>query len=303
MPLSIAALIYIIIASFSGLTRAEANAVYWDRESAVATVPKWGGAVESCYSGSTSRAYRDATVATINAYRRLCGLGEIAADDGLELGCQEAALIMLARRVQTGQWDLTHQPPADWPCWTPLGATGAARSNIAANPGPVAVEQYMDSHPHRGWILFRRALTFGVGSCWLPTDVGGANAIDVFGLVLKDYARDFVAFPPPGFFPRPMMRADWSFALEDADFSVAAASVNVSNAAVGVVQLGPFFYGDPYFAFRPSVILTNPGPDVRVDVTIRRVRVAGVEKDFSYSFTAFWPAEPPNAAREWRGYE
>lgn len=298
----IAALL-ILLSAWPGLSRQESQSVYWEREAALELLPHWNGTLSGCSAATTSAAYRDATLNLVNAYRRLCGVAEAAADPALDAGCQEAALLMLARREQMGYWDLSHVPPSDWPCWTSAGALSAARSNLAANPGPVAVEQFIDSHAHRGWVLNARTQTFGIGSCWL-LEYGGANALDVFGQAASGpWPVEFVAFPPPGFMPRPLIRQEWTFAVEGADFTGATASVQAAGLPVAATVTGPFFYGAAYIVIQPQIVLSGQGPDVQIDVSVQNVVVGGSPTNFAYSFTAFGPDPPPSAAEHWAGYE
>lgn len=294
-----------LAAAAGGSTRDAAESAWWALEDALSVPPAWVGSVEDCDAGAMPRAYRDATLEAVNYFRASVGVEPVALDPALEGGCQRAALIMLARRAETGRWDLRHDPPPDWPCWTASGAWSAARSNIAANPGAAAVWQYcVGSHAHRRWVIWPPLATMGAGSVW-RAGLGGANALNVFGAV--DYARGVrgraVAFPPPGWFPRPAFPSDWSCSMEGADFSAATASVSINGFPVSVGRVATGQFGDPAIVFTPGAILSGAGPDAVARVTINGARIDGATIKIEYEINAFWPGARPNAAENWEDYE
>ncbi|MBS0657611.1 MAG: hypothetical protein JSR82_05100, partial [Verrucomicrobia bacterium] len=104
---------------------------------------EWTGSISPVNPGTTSLAYRKATLQRINWYRRMAGnLPNIVFDPQLNAKCQAGALMVSAANM------FTPFPPAviptTWPGYTPEGAVGAQNSNLALNiNGPEAIDGYI----------------------------------------------------------------------------------------------------------------------------------------------------------------
>ncbi len=87
----------------------------------------WTGSVAGCNPGTVSAEFREATRTRINYFRAMAGVtSDIPFTDANNTMAQATALTMSAQRA------LDHFPPANWACWTRLGADGAAVSNPRA---------------------------------------------------------------------------------------------------------------------------------------------------------------------------
>ncbi len=255
------------------------------------------GSVSACQAGTTSAAWKDAVVRTLNSFRVMAGLpGTVKVNLSNAAMNQEAALMMDANS------SLSHTPPTSWACYSANGATAAGKSNLAlGNNGPSAVHAYMadtgtPSLGHRRWLMLPQLGEIGTG------DTPRANAMWVFGgnvAVPPGATANGVAWPPRGFVPWTNRVATpthpWSFSLAGADFS--AASVTVTNdkgqlltlTNVGQLANG---YGDNTIGWRiptDSSLWSRAPADTRFNVQLSNVKVGGQAKSFEYSVTFFTP--------------
>ena len=229
----------------------------WDRATVVAEYeaefkrvepdPEFTGDLDECVAGTTSQAYRDSELQRVNWFRRMAGL-ELAAENATySADAQHAALMMAA------EGRLTHRPGPTWECYSAQGAYGARSSNLAfTRTGIEAITAYMrddgistTSVGHRRWVLSPYVQEIGMGDAFNSPDSPNrtqyhtANALFVIGALesagrIRE-ARDFVAWPPPGYAPAYTTWKRWSFNLYgSADFS--AAEVNLTSDT-GVVPI------------------------------------------------------------------
>jgi hypothetical protein len=168
---------------------------------------------------------------------------DVILDSGWNAKCQAAALMMSA------QGQLSHYPDASWACYSEDGKDAAGHSNLAGCAGPEAIEAYMhdwgDSNyfvGHRRWILYPPQKVMGTGS--VPaTSVNGtyhfaANALWVVGgFGTRPAAPEWVAWPPDGYVPYPVVYPRWSFSYPGADFSRASVAMSQSGSPVPLVTL------------------------------------------------------------------
>ncbi|NNF64601.1 MAG: hypothetical protein HKN07_10120, partial [Acidimicrobiia bacterium] len=130
----------------------------------------WTGSVATCTAGTTSQAYEDATLETLNYFRAMAGLPAVTFDNTFDAKAQEAALMMKARGTFEGVDP--HNPDPSWDCYSADGAEAAGSSNLfLGSAGPAAIYGYVwdfgtgnESVGHRRWILDPEALTMGTGS-------------------------------------------------------------------------------------------------------------------------------------------
>src|SRR6185312_8522029 len=120
---------------------------------------------------------------------------------------------------------------------TSAGASAAANSNLALGSfGPDSITGYINDFGannteagHRRWLLYPQTQTMGTGD--IPAGNGFTNANATWVLdgnygTARPATRDgFVAWPPPGYVPYPVVFARWSFAYPNADFSTATVAV------------------------------------------------------------------------------
>lgn len=263
----------------------------------------WNGDVNAGLAGDTTVAFKEATTKRINYYRALAGVpADIEHDAKYAAQAQKAALIMAAN----GQ--LSHTPPKTWKHWSEEGAQGASKSNLAlADVGPGAVDSYMLDPGgnnlkvgHRKWVLTPSTRNMGTGDIEAQAGAKAANALYVVDAASGAFTtRDpWVAWPPRGYVPYQVIFSRWSFAVESADFSSAVVTVLRDGAPLSVtVQSRNEGPGFPAISFVPSGFsaegwgtLPRPSKDVRFDVRIDGVTVAGKAKSFAYTTFAFDPA-------------
>ena len=137
--------------------------------------------------------------------------------------CQNAALMLIRNyNPTTGAAPaLTHNPLPNLVGWSPSAWNATSKGNFAFGLyGPGAITEYMVEQlssnatlsswnslvGHRRWNLYPNATVFATG------DQPGTSAFqpptNVFYVLQKpeerrDASSQFVAYPPPGFFPRP----------------------------------------------------------------------------------------------------
>jgi Cysteine-rich secretory protein family len=247
--------------------------------------------VAGCNAGDTSSTFKEAVIRRINYYRAMAGLPNVTwtSDSSKAANAQAAALMMAAN----GQ--LSHGPPNSWKCYSDAGKSGAGSSNLAGgNDGPDAMDAYMRDNGgnnapvgHRRWMLYPPRLEMASG------DVPNWNALFVFGKTgSRPSSPNFVPYPNPGFFPRPLNSLRWSFSMSGANFANATVSVNQGSSSItaNIVHRGGG-YGDPSLVWEmPSTAFQNPtNTDQRFDVTLESVVVSGAAKSFSYSVTLVNP--------------
>ena len=101
----------------------------------------WTGSIATCNPGTVSLNYLAATLSRINYFRTMAGEPDVTFTDANNAQAQASALIQSANNA------LSHNPPSTGPgsaCWTSLGATASARSNLSSgNEGPSAIDALM----------------------------------------------------------------------------------------------------------------------------------------------------------------
>ena len=272
----------------------------------------WTGNLAQGTAGATSQAFRDAVALRINYFRAMAGVpAAVTLSDAYNAEDQQAALMMSTNGQNS------HNPSASWLNYTDAGADAAAHSNLFLGlNGPAAIDGYMQDAGdnngfvgHRRWVLCPQTLTMGSG------DVEGttysllnapANALWVIDdnyYNARPATRDgFVAWPPPGFVPYPLISARWSFSLPDVDFSQARVSMTKDGAALTVTQATLVDgYAENTLVWTPQdVTLTadNPSSSVPVEqqeptfqITVSNVLVNGTATSFSYAVRTFDPAQ------------
>ncbi|HKJ90849.1 MAG TPA: CAP domain-containing protein, partial [Oceanipulchritudo sp.] len=274
----------------------------------------WTGTYSLGNAGTIAPAWQEETRRRVNFFRSMAGIpGEIEFDQSLSAQAQEAALMMSAAK------QLSHTPGPNWPMYTENGARAAQFSNLALGTsgpnGPDAVDGYIiDPGPfntavgHRRWILFPYDTPMGNGD--VPHDSSGAysaaNALWVIPQSLGSplETRDpFVAWPPRGFVPAPLVYSRWSFSLPGADFQNASVSMEMDGQRIPLTlePLETRRIGDPTIVWVPNGMSTNtrahwplPQVDETILVTVSDVLLDGTLQSFTYAVSIFDPAVPGN---------
>lgn len=251
----------------------------------------WSGSVAGCRPGANSSAYTNATLTAINWARGQAGIPPVPGLDAtFSARAQSTALLMQA------QGALSHNPPSWWRCWSPSGALGAARSDLALGlAGARAVGMYMADPGagnldagHRRWLLYPRLGRIGIGN------TASANAVYVLGnLVARVPAGTpaYYGWPTAGYFPRAAEpRGRWSLS-SSRGYSFSRATVRVvgpRGVALRVTRFAPRSgFGDNTLVWQLAAI---PSQAVRVDqsyrVTVSGIRTpSGAVTSYSYVVT------------------
>ena len=264
--------------------------------------PQWTGNYAACDAGTTSDAFRAAVRMRINYVRAMAGVpADMVLSEEFNRKAQQAALMMSVNG------ELDHTPPEDWTCYTADGATAAGHSNLFLGPsGAEAILGYVEDPGennyfvgHRRWILCPQLQAFGTG------DVPGAGdgryqAANARWVIDPEHIWDqrpptrdgFVAWPPPGYVPGPLVFPRWSFSYADADF--ADAEVHMRNGEADIaVTVEP-----PVDGYCENTLVWEPGVDWRsLDITrdrtftvdIRNVLLDGQRRSYTYTVTIFAP--------------
>lgn len=269
--------------------------------------PEWSGDVSACDPGTISDAYQQASIRRINWFRAMSGVpAEVSLDESTSIKAQQAALMMTANQ------NLTHYPPENWHCYTAEGSAAAASSTLSlGSAGPDAVTSQFRDHGshntevgHRRWLVFPITPSMGVGS--VVPESGGfirsgivwvMNFLDLPGWWnLQVPVRDeFVAWPPPGYIPYPVVYPRWSFSYDGADFSNASV-VMLEDGQPLDVHLEPVGGGAGL-----NTLVWIPAPykdgdtwaavdtDRSYEVQVRNVGTGDGFQDFEYSVTIIDP--------------
>ena len=263
--------------------------------------PGWTGSVGAGSPGAPAYAYQLATLRRINYFRAMSGLpGSVSLDPAASAKCQQAALMMAA------EGNVSHRPPSSWRFYTPAAAEASANSALALDTrndeGPGAIDRYIaDDGPgnafvgHRRWLLYTGTTRMGLGI--VPPEPGGhpgANATWVRGdgPATLPGVRPFVAWPPAGYVPAPLVYDRWSFSYPNADFSHASVRVTKEGTPV-LAALEPLGYqsspdGSGTSAGNNTLAWTLPGNvvgrtvDEHYEVCVDNVIVAGGSRRFTY---------------------
>lgn len=237
---------------------------------------QWTGNTANCNAGSVPKAVHDKVSQRINYFRRMVGLNDNTTMDASKYKMyQEAALIMSANNK------LDHTPPKDWKCWTQLGYNGANSSNLSwGSPGSnynstKALLGQMRDHGdnnihvgHRRWILYSKAVQFSHGSTKNTMSLG------VIGFPKTNTKiPEYIAYPPKGYVPQPLIFDRWSFGIPNADFSEATVTMTGPSGKINVTVVSRNkTYGDKTIVWEPQNITRNSTEDITYTVTISNIK-------------------------------
>lgn len=306
--------------SDSWLDTADRQAVidsYTIEFSAVIPDIQWTGNHANCDVGTTSDAYRAATVDRVNWFRSAAGLPPVTENAAYSVAAQQAVLTT----ALSPEGGLSHEPPSSYACFTQAAYDGSLTSNLyKGRTGPDAIDGYMtdwgtgnESVGHRNWLLNPTSTEFGVGGAPTPPDGGySANVLMVRepDAVLNAPNPDlrepdgFVAWPNRGYVPADVVVPRWSFSLHNADFSearvqtqliVEGVTSDVSSQTIfddSIPGAAPqeIIVWEPDLAFSDSpsesrVTMVTPAADETYRVTVDNVIVDGAARSFTYDVT------------------
>lgn len=286
-------------------------------EPAFAVPMGWTGSIAGCVAGTTSAAYRQATLDVVNFFRAMSGLpGDVVFDPALDAKDQDAALMMIA------EGETNHFPDPTFACYTVEGDEAAGASNLALDfAGPDAILAYVNdfgapNEPvgHRRWILYPPQMDMGTGSTsGVNGGLVGSHALwtveNAFGP--RPAQPEWVAFPNPGYVPwelvfppsmagfaanrwslsRNLVMADYPPGDATVDFSLATVEMSEGGVPITVdVVSRTDQFGDATLVWEPVGMGFVPGSmDRAIDVSVEDVEVDGVLRDFAYQVILFDP--------------
>lgn len=205
----------------------------WNADRADLSEGSWDGAVNGCNAGALGEAGHANALRLINLYRWIADLPPVGEDGGRSEKAQACALMMDANDA------LSHDPPANWKCYTAGGKEAAGNSNIAGAPGVAGIDLYMVDYGnettigHRRWILSNSLGPVGIGSTSQMSClyvIGGSGAA----------GAPWTAWPPPGLVPYQAMHVPtvpWSN-VDEAGWTVQSDGIDVGKAQVTVTENG-----------------------------------------------------------------
>ena len=263
----------------------------------------WTGSHTSCYAGTTSLDFQQAVLRRINYFRAMAGVpDDVRFSEESNLKAQAAALLMSVNR------SLSHDPPESWTCYCTLADEGAGSSNLYLGiNGWEAITGYMqdsgvlnDAVGHRRWVLYPQTQVMGSGDIPPTESYPASNALVVFSENMWDPRPDtrdgFVAWPPPGHVPFPVVFTRWSFSYPGADFSQATVGMSRDGEELIIIR-APIKngYGENTIVWQlesmdPDASWPTPSQDITYEISIENVIIDSQVQDFSYEVIIFDPS-------------
>ena len=257
-----------------GIDPWDPNAVLGAWRSIIADSPPMGfaGDLATCQPGTTSAAYKQAELRSINALRSLAGVAPVSLNASWSAQAQQAAMLMAVNQR------LDHYPTGPtWKCLTTEAREGAASSNLFLGfVGVDAMWGYIadwgDTNVdvgHRRWLVCPGSTQVGLGDVPAPrSGTWASNAMKVFdGPAITDGpARDgYVAWPNPGLVPLNYAGPYWMldrFSLQvPTDVSTGDATVSITSGSsdpvpVTSIHTDDLAYCQPVIEWEPAVAPT-----------------------------------------------
>lgn len=262
--------------------------------------------VGSCFPGTNSPTFNEATLRRINWYRAMAGIpASITLNAAENAKCQAAAVLMAEHGAlqHAGIW-------TGWNCVSADGTNAAGSSNLALGSyGPDAITGYIwdfggnnAAVGHRRWILYPQTQVMGTGDVPLQSPYNSANSTWIFdanyGGPRPTTRTPYVAWPPAGYVPYQVVFPQWSFALSNCDFSTSTVTM-ASNGVPIAITLQPYSIGsgENTRVWYPTGLDTTTstafpfsGTDTVYSITISNVITPFGTKNFAYTVTVFNPA-------------
>jgi hypothetical protein len=263
--------------------------------------------IANCVAGANSAAFTTAILWRINWFRAMSGIPAGVTFSASEITSNQSAALMMSANNQ-----VTHNIPTNWSCFDPSGANAAENANLALGVnGPDAITEYMwdygaanASVSHRRGILYPQTQVMASGDVPAQGSYAAANVTSIYdtnsGGTRPATTYPYVAWPPPGCVPYPVVFPQWSFALSNADLSMATVTMLSNGVPLSVtVQSNMIGYGENTLVWYPSsldftsygTVFPFNGADTVYAITISNVPI-GVASNLSYNVTVFDPALP-----------
>lgn len=264
----------------------------------------WNGSVRRGKPGTLPQAVLDRMLLRINYLRRLAGLPGVRFTERYNRLAQHAAFLMLANKR------LSHYPDSSWHWFSREARAGAAASNLGFDMLGGLITGFMEdlgdnnTHcGHRRWILFSGNSEFGFGAAHDPSwYYFAAEALHVtagkppVGAVLPA----FIAWPPAGYVPTPLVfaRASFSLPLPAADVDLSAARVTMRSGGGEVIPVRRFplqRVGDPGITWEILPAASNihafrkKWNNKSITIRIEGIVVNEQNRVWEYSFTPVVP--------------
>lgn len=277
--------------------------------SAIAQLYDCGPDADNCFEGTLKSDEKIKVIAKLNLIRSIHGLQEISYNPDDEKYVQEAALITCANE------QMNHQPTNNSKCFTQDGYKGCDESNLWIGSASQVygwqsenmvidwlIDDGVETLGHRRWLLnpFMRNAAFG------RVDKVLSNGKHFTAGVMKVFDRlvywppfisniEFVAFPH-GNYPSYAFKPDWylSFSLvadretfwnnKNVDFS--NSTIQMTDESNNPVAVNSVSFNTEGFGL-PNIIQWKADglqTGKRYNVTVKRVKYNGVEKDYTYWF-------------------
>ena len=265
--------------------------------------------VASCAAGTNAPAFQDAVVRRINWFRAMAGLPAAVTLLATNNFRDQLAAVLMSRNNMLQHTLISNT----WACFNVDGTNAAANSNLALGySGADAITGYILDFGtnnfvggHRRWILYPQTQVMGTGDVPVQGIYDEANATWVFdanyGGPRPATRNIFVAWPPAGFVPYPVVFPRWSFALTNANFTNATVTMKSNNVAVPVTlesyQSGA---GENALVWHPTSLNANSaatvfpfsGVDTVYSIAVSNILFGAVATNYSYTVTVFDPAVP-----------
>jgi hypothetical protein len=263
----------------------------------------WSGSHTRCDPGTTSLAFQSGILTRINYFRAMAGVpADVTFSEESNRKAQAAAFLISVNGA------LSHNPPTTWTCYSTLAHEGASSSNLFLGVyGWDAITGYMkdpgdtnDFVGHRRQILCPQTKIMGTGDMPPTSGYYPSNAL----LIFDDHRWDprpetrdgFVAWPPPGYVPYPVVFTRWSFSYPAANFSASTVSMREEGKFLPII-VAPVVdgYGENTLVWQINGMdcgqnWPRPSQDTRYTVSINNVIINGQSQDFFYEVIIFDPS-------------
>lgn len=204
----------------------------WTDGRVVTTSPALVSNGNDCDAGYVRRGALNDTLARLNMYRWLAGLGPSGDDLSRNESSQQCAVLESWFTWPPGV--SPHSPtPESSQCYTTTGASAAGASNLAwgASHPAGSIDQLMeddgnlDTMGHRRWMLNPPLDPVGIGFWSGGGQYGSATCLMVFGGSGTGPSPAWTAFPNPGY--TPVQITSWPWTFHGSISGIASASISV----------------------------------------------------------------------------